>query len=91
MRAGTASLDPLVEVERSAGWVAARLLVTRLAGCSPQAARRGASSSRGGRGVSVAATPERGAVVQRAKELVHFARSQGYRTKEPIRIIEDIS
>ena len=46
---------------------------------------------RRGRGISVAATPERGAVVQRAKELVHFARQQGYRTDELIRIIEDIT
>ena len=34
---------------------------------------------RRGRGISVAGTPERGAVVQRARELVEFARSQGYR------------
>ena len=46
---------------------------------------------RRGRGISVAATPERGAVVQRAKELVRFARQQGYRTDELIRIIEDIT
>ena len=46
---------------------------------------------RRGRGISVAGTPERGAVVQRAKELVHFARRQGYRTDELIRIIEDIT
>ncbi len=46
---------------------------------------------RRGRGISVAGTPERGAVVQRAKELVGFARHQGYRTDELIRIIEDMS
>ena len=46
---------------------------------------------RRGRGISVAATPERGAVVQRANELIRFARQQGYRTDELIRIIEDIS
>src|SRR5262245_56258400 len=34
---------------------------------------------RRGRGVTVAGTPERGAVVRRAKELVDFARQQGYR------------
>src|SRR3954463_14150711 len=34
---------------------------------------------RRGRGISVAGTPERGAVVQRAKDLVQFARHQGYR------------
>lgn len=38
----------------------------------------------------VAGTPERGAVVQRARELVDFARSQGYRLDELVEIIEDI-
>src|SRR5215208_5346865 len=33
---------------------------------------------RRGRGISVTGTPERGAVVARAKELVDFARRQGY-------------
>ena len=33
---------------------------------------------RRGRGITVAGTPERGAVVQRAHELVEFARRQGY-------------
>ena len=33
---------------------------------------------RRGRGISVAGTPERGAGVQRARELVEFARRQGY-------------
>jgi GntR family transcriptional regulator len=45
---------------------------------------------RRGRGISVAGTPERGAVVQRAKELVHFARGQGYRLDELVKIIEDV-
>jgi GntR family transcriptional regulator len=45
---------------------------------------------RRGRGISVAGTPERGAVVQRAKELVTFARGQGYRLDELIEIIEDV-
>ena len=45
---------------------------------------------RRGRGVTVAGTPEKGAVVQRAKELVHFARQQGYRVDELVRIIEDL-
>ena len=45
---------------------------------------------RRGRGVSVAGTPERGAVVQRARELVEFARRQGYRTDELVAIIEDV-
>ena len=45
---------------------------------------------RRGRGISVVGTPERGAVVQRAKELVDFARSQGYRLDELVAIIEDV-
>ena len=45
---------------------------------------------RRGRGISVAGTPERGAVVQRARELVEFARSQGYRLDELVEIIEDV-
>jgi len=46
---------------------------------------------RRGRGISVAGTPERGAVVQRARDLVEFARRQGYRTDELIAIIEDVA
>jgi GntR family transcriptional regulator len=46
---------------------------------------------RRGRGISVAGTPERGAVVQRAKDLVHFARKHGYRLDELIEIIEDVA
>ena len=45
---------------------------------------------RRGRGISVAGTPERGAVIQRARELVEFARQQGYRLDELIEIIEDV-
>lgn len=45
---------------------------------------------RRGRGISVAATPERGAVVRQAKELVDFARRQGYRLEELVEIIEEV-
>ena len=45
---------------------------------------------RRGRGISVAGTPERGAVIARARELVDFARLQGYRLDEHVRIIEDV-
>ena len=45
---------------------------------------------RRGRGVTVAGTPERGAVIAQARELVSFARQQGYRRDELIRLIEDI-
>jgi GntR family transcriptional regulator len=46
---------------------------------------------RRGRGISVAGTPERGAVVQRARELVTFARHHGYSVDELIEIIEDVA
>ena len=46
---------------------------------------------RRGRGVTVAGTPEKGAVIARARELVSFARTQGYRRDELIRLIEDIA
>jgi len=46
---------------------------------------------RRGRGVTVAGTPERGAVIARARELVSFARQQGYRRDELIRLIEDLA
>ena len=45
---------------------------------------------RRGRGISVVGTPERGAVVARAKELVDFARRQGYPLDELVQIIEDV-
>jgi len=45
---------------------------------------------RRGRGISVAGTPERGAVVQRAKELITFARKQGYQLEELVEIIEQV-
>ncbi len=43
---------------------------------------------RRGRGVSVAGTPERGAVVTKTRELLGFARRQGFRPDEVIGIIE---
>ena len=45
---------------------------------------------RRGRGITVAGTPQRGAVVARARELVHFARRQGYRLDELLEIIEQV-
>jgi GntR family transcriptional regulator len=45
---------------------------------------------RRGRGVTVAGTPERGAVIARARELVTFARQQGYRRDELIQLIEEL-
>ena len=46
---------------------------------------------RRGRGISVAGTPERGAVVQRARELVNFARHHGYSVDELVEIIEHVA
>lgn len=46
---------------------------------------------RRGRGITVAGTPERGAVVARARELVRFARQEGYRVDELLEIIEDVA
>jgi GntR family transcriptional regulator len=45
---------------------------------------------RRGRGISVSGTPERGVVIARARELVEFARRQGYRVDELVSIIEDV-
>jgi GntR family transcriptional regulator len=45
---------------------------------------------RRGRGVTVAATPERGAVAVRAKDLVRFARHHGYDVGELVEIIESV-
>ncbi len=45
---------------------------------------------RRGRGVTVAGTPERGAVLQQAKELLTFARAHGYKRDELIELIESL-
>ncbi len=44
-----------------------------------------------GRGITVAGTPQRGAVIKRVRELVDFCRIQGYRPEEVIQIIEGLS
>jgi GntR family transcriptional regulator len=46
---------------------------------------------RRGRGITVAGTPERGVVMARVKELVAFARQQGYQPAEVIAMIEAVS
>jgi GntR family transcriptional regulator len=43
-----------------------------------------------GRGITVAGTPQQGAVVKRMRELVEFCRSQGYRRDEVIAMIESL-
>jgi GntR family transcriptional regulator len=43
------------------------------------------------RGITVAGTPERGAVIQKVRELVEFARGQGYAVDELVEMIEDVA
>jgi GntR family transcriptional regulator len=45
---------------------------------------------RRGRGVTVAGTPERTAVLEQARTLIDLARSHGYRRDELVRIIESM-
>jgi GntR family transcriptional regulator len=45
---------------------------------------------RRGRGITVAGTPERGALVARARELVRYSRQQGYKLDELVEIIESV-
>ena len=46
---------------------------------------------RRGRGVTVTGTAQRSAVVDRARDLVLYARQHGYRLDELLAIIEDVS
>ena len=46
---------------------------------------------RRGRGISVAGTPAQGAVVQKARELVAFARRHGYRVDELVELIHELA
>ena len=46
---------------------------------------------RRGRGVSVAGTPERTAVIEKALELIALGRRHGYRREELARIVESLS
>src|ERR1700691_2231600 len=46
---------------------------------------------RRGRGITVAGTPERGAVLAKARELVAFARRNGYQPAELIAMIKTVS
>jgi GntR family transcriptional regulator len=45
---------------------------------------------RRGRGVTVAGTPERGAVIDQAQQLLEFARFNGYRKEDVIGILGDL-
>lgn len=46
---------------------------------------------RRGRGITVAATPDHGAIVAQARDLVRFARRHGYRKDDVVRIIESVA
>lgn len=45
---------------------------------------------RRGRGITVAGTPQHGAVLTQARNLVEFARQQGYQRAEVIQMIRDL-
>lgn len=45
---------------------------------------------RRGRGITVAATPQRGAVLSQVRQLVQFASQQGYGREEVIQMIRDL-
>ncbi len=45
---------------------------------------------RRGRGITVAGTPEAGAVTARTRELISFARQHGYGTNDLIRLIQTL-
>jgi GntR family transcriptional regulator len=46
---------------------------------------------RRGHGITVAGSPERGAVLAKVRELVAFSRCQGYRTDELVAMIQNVS
>ena len=45
---------------------------------------------RRGRGITVTGTPEQSALTERAKDLLHYARTQGYKPEELIRLIQQL-
>jgi GntR family transcriptional regulator len=45
---------------------------------------------RRGRGITITGTPQQSALTERAKDLIHYARTQGYKPDELIRIIEQL-
>jgi GntR family transcriptional regulator len=56
-----------------------------------KACNEGLLDFRRGRGATVSGTPEAGAVIARARELIEFARRQGYRPDELIKLIERLA
>ena len=55
-----------------------------------QLRQEGLLDFRRGRGITVAGTPERGAVIAQARDLVRLARRHGYRLDELVGIIEEV-
>ena len=45
---------------------------------------------RRGRGITVTGTPEHSALVEKAKDLLHYARTQGYKPDELIHLIRQL-
>jgi len=45
---------------------------------------------RRGRGITVTGTPEQSALIEQAKELLHYARTHGYKPDELIQIIQQL-
>jgi len=45
---------------------------------------------RRGRGITVTSAPERTALIERARDLIHYARTQGYNLDELIRLMEQL-
>ena len=46
---------------------------------------------RRGRGITVIGTPQHGAVVEQARQLLHFARTQGYKPDELVQVIQQLA
>jgi GntR family transcriptional regulator len=45
---------------------------------------------RRGRGITVTGTPEQSALTERVKDLIHYARTQGYKPDELIHLIQQL-
>jgi GntR family transcriptional regulator len=45
---------------------------------------------RRGRGITVTGTPERSALIEKARDLLHYARTQGYNPDELIHLIQQL-